>query len=90
MAKVSFTTEEIGAIKELQDKYNVLGIQLVQLRLSKLDLANQQRALEQQEAELDQQIAATNYAERELAKQFDSRYGAGTLDLDSGEFTSKS
>ena len=34
MEKTVFTQEEIDQIKLLQDKYNTLGVQLVQLKLA--------------------------------------------------------
>lgn len=89
MSKVTFTPEEIKQIKEVQEKYNILGIQLVQLKLSKRTTLTQLKALEEQELMIEDQIQSTNIQERDLAKQLDSRYGPGTLDLDSGEFTSK-
>jgi len=89
MTKVTFTPEEITAIKGIQDKYNVLGIQLVQLKLSKRNTTNYLKSLEEQEALLEEQIVSTNTEEKDLAKVLDTRYGPGILDLESGEFTSK-
>jgi hypothetical protein len=89
MAKVNFTTEELEQIKKLQEKYNVLGIQLVQLKLAQKNAKAYLESLNEQEQILDEQIAATNAEEKELAKSLDSKYGAGSLDLESGEFTPK-
>jgi len=89
MAKVNFTPEELENIKKLQEKYNVLGIQLVQLKLAQRNANTYLESLKEQEQILDEQIAATNAEEKELAKSLDSKYGAGSLDLESGEFTPK-
>jgi len=89
MPNVTFTPEEIIAIKSIQDKYNVLGIQLVQLKLSRRNTAYYLKSLEEQEALLEDQIVSTNTEEKDLAKTLDTKYGPGTLDLESGEFTSK-
>jgi hypothetical protein len=89
MSKVNFTPEELENIKKLQEKYNVIGIQLVQLKLAQKNAAKYLESLKEQEAILDEQIAATNAEEKELAKSLDSKYGAGSLDLESGEFTPK-
>ena len=35
MENKQFTTEELAQIKELQEKYNALGLQLVQLKLAR-------------------------------------------------------
>lgn len=90
MSKATFSPEEIQAIKTLQEKYNALGIQLIQLKVSKYTLDNQLKALQDQESLLEAQIIATNNEERELANKLDARYGAGLLDLESGEFTPNS
>lgn len=89
MAKVNFTPEELENIKKLQEKYNVLGIQLVQLKLAQKNANAYLESLKEQEQILDEQITATNAEEKELAKSLDSKYGAGSLDLESGEFTPK-
>jgi len=89
MSKVNFTPEELENIKKLQEKYNVIGIQLVQLKLAQKNAAKYLESLKEQETILDEQIAATNAEEKELAKSLDSKYGAGSLDLESGEFTPK-
>lgn len=89
MAKVNFTAEELEQIKKLQEKYNVLGIQLVQLKLAQKNTAQYIESLKEQETMLEQQIVETNRQEKELAKSLDTKYGAGSLDLESGEFTPK-
>ncbi len=89
MAKVNFTPDELENIKKLQEKYNVIGIQLVQLKLAQKNAKAYLESLNEQEQILDEQIAATNAEEKELAKSLDSKYGAGSLDLESGEFTPK-
>lgn len=89
MAKVNFTPEELENIKKLQEKYNVLGIQLVQLKLAQKNANAYLESLKEQEQILDEQITATNAEEKDLAKSLDSKYGAGSLDLESGEFTPK-
>lgn len=89
MSKVNFTPEELENIKKLQEKYNVLGIQLVQLKLAQKNANTYLESLKEQETILDEQITATNAEEKQLAKSLDSKYGAGSLDLESGEFTPK-
>lgn len=87
MEKTVFTSEELEQIKTLQEKYNVLGIQLVQLKLAQRNGEDYLKKLKEQEDQLEQQIVETNEAERQLAQQFDDKYGAGSLDMESGEFT---
>ena len=86
MENKQFTQEELNQIKELQDNYNVLGIQLVQLKLSRQNAENYLKTLNEQESSIEAQIIETNTREKELAKTLDAKYGAGSLDLDSGIF----
>lgn len=87
MSKMNFTQEEIDQIKKLQDKYSVLGIQLVQLKLAQKNAKEYLEELNKQEETLTMQIVETNTEEKQLASQLDGKYGAGSLDLESGEFT---
>jgi len=38
---------------------------------------------------IEDQIVETNKQEKELAEALDAKYGAGSLDLESGQFTPK-
>jgi hypothetical protein len=87
MEQKQFSTEELEKIKELQDKYNVLGIQLVQLKLAQKNTEAYLKTLNEQEALLEAQIVETNAEEKKLAEDLDTKYGAGSLDLESGVFT---
>jgi len=84
-----FSAEEIEQIKKLQEKYNVLGIQLVQLKLAQKNTESYLKTLNEQESLIETQIMDTNQEEKKLAEQLDTRYGAGSLDLESGVFTPK-
>lgn len=90
MEQKQFSAEELTKIKTLQEKYNVLGIQLVQLKLAKKNAESYLNTLNEQETLLETQIVETNVEEKELAKELDSKYGAGSLDIESGVFTPKS
>lgn len=89
MEKTVFTTEELSQIKTLQEKYNLLGIQLVQLKLAQKNAREYAESLEEQEKQLTVQIIETNTEEKALAESLDKKYGEGSLDLQSGEFTPK-
>ena len=89
MEKTVFTTEELSQIKTLQEKYNLLGIQLVQLKLAQKNAKEYAESLEEQEKQLTAQIIETNGEEKILAESLDKKYGEGSLDLQSGEFTPK-
>lgn len=90
MENKQFNTEELGQIKTLQEKYNVLGVQLVQLKLAKRNTEAYMTALKEQEDLIETQIVETNTEEKKLAEQLDAKYGAGSLDLETGVFVPKS
>ena len=87
MENKQFSVEELDQIKKLQDKYNAIGIQLVQLKLTRKNAEVYLKTLEEQELDLENQIMETNVEEKKLAEEFDTKYGAGSLDLESGVFT---
>lgn len=87
MENKQFSAEELDQIKGLQEKYNVLGIQLVQLKLAQKNAEAYLKTLKEQEETLEAQIIKTNEEEKLLASQLDEKYGAGNLDLESGIFT---
>lgn len=84
-----FSPEELEQIKILQEKYNLLGVQLVQLKLAQKNAKDYLEKLDEEEKILEQQIVETNKEEKQLAEEFDAKYGAGSLNLESGEFTPK-
>jgi septal ring factor EnvC (AmiA/AmiB activator) len=90
MEKAVFTQEEVDQIKLLQDKYNTLGVQLVQIKLAMKNGKDYLKSLEEEEQRIDEQIFETNMEEKQLANQLDVKYGQGSLDLESGEFTPNS
>jgi hypothetical protein len=84
-----FSPEELEQIRILQEKYNLLGVQLVQLKLAQKNAKDYLEKLDEEEKILEQQIVETNKEEKQLAEEFDAKYGAGSLNLESGEFTPK-
>jgi len=90
MESKQFNSEELGQIKTLQEKYNVLGVQLVQLKLARKNNEAYLKALNEQEDLIETQIVETNTEEKKLAEQLDTKYGAGSLDLETGVFVPKS
>lgn len=89
MNTIKFTPEELDEIKVIQEKYNVIGIQLVQLKLAIKNTQSYLQSLQQQEATLEDEIVKVNTEEKALAEKLDSKYGAGSLDLETGQFTPK-
>ena len=76
MENKQFTQEELTQIKDLQEKYNVLGIQLVQLKLAQKNTKDYLNALAEQERLIEEQITETNISEKALAEELDAKYAA--------------
>ena len=84
--EVKFTLEELDQIKSLQAKYNEIGVQLVQLKLAKKNAMEYLEKLEEQEEQLTTEIVEVNQSEKQLAQQLSEKYGAGSLDMETGLF----
>lgn len=89
MENKQFNQEDVDQIKQLQEKYSILGVQLVQIKLARKNALDYLEKLDAQEKEVEDHIQKTNQEEKQLAESFSQKYGAGSLDLDSGVFTPK-
>ena len=88
MSTTKFTEQEMQSIKEVQEKYSQIGVQLVQIKLAKKNSEDYLKQLESQESEITQAILELNKEEKKLADTLNEKYGVGSLDMESGEFTS--
>ena len=75
-----FTSEEVEQIKQVQSNANSLTYQAGQLYLAKLKFKEQEKVLLSNIESLSDQETA-------LANQFTEKYGKGSIDLETGEFT---
>jgi len=87
MAKaIKFTTEELDQINELRDgnaqKINEFG----QIELELLLASQRIQSLENAKDKLQKDYVELQNKERELVQQLNEKYGAGQVDLTSGEF----
>jgi len=89
MSKTKITDEEMQSIKAIQEKYTALGVQLVQLKLARKSGEDYLQQLDDQEKVLSNEIETTNKQEKELADSLNEKYGVGSLDMATGEFTPK-
>lgn len=76
----TFDPKDIELLRLHQSKTDQLIIQLGQISLQKYQL-------EQSELNLKQEINKLKEEEQKMASEFTSKYGKGTLDLTSGNFT---
>ena len=77
---IKFTEEEVQSLQNLQRTYQQITLAFGQLAVSKL-------ALEERDANLKNELADTKNKENELAKSLTEKYGKGSLNIETGEFT---
>ena len=75
-----FTEEELMTLKTIRSKSQEATLKCGQLYLSKLRLEEQEKFLQNQIKELEQE-------ETQIAQQLTNKYGKGSIDIDTGEFT---
>ena len=85
--KTKITDEQMQSIKDIQEKYTALGVQLIQLKLARKSGEEYLAQLEAQEYQLSEEVNAINAKEQELADVLNTTYGVGSLDMVTGEFT---
>ena len=79
----SFSNEEINKIKALRDEVNQLTVQFGHLYMRKIEVEEQEILLKTKMADIEKQ-------EKEMAKEFTSKYGKGSINLETGTFTPSS
>ena len=77
---IKFTEEEVQSLQNLQRTYQQITLAFGQLAVSKL-------ALEERDINLKNMLADTKNQENELAKSLTEKYGKGSLNIETGEFT---
>ena len=77
---VKFATEEIEKIQKLQADLNAIMFQFGQLRVNQIKLEQQEKFLQEQLTQLEQQ-------EKTIAKELTDKYGKGSLDIETGNFS---
>jgi hypothetical protein len=79
MANQKLTQEELQTIAELQQKNNAVVSELGQIELTRM-------AVESRRANAEAYLAELRKQEDEFGKELSEKYGAGSIDLESGEF----
>ena len=73
-------SQDIDKIKKLQENLTSIGTQFGQIKIAKMKL-------EDQEIVLKEQLSLLTKEENSIAKAFTDKYGRGSLDVETGEFT---
>lgn len=87
MSTSKFTEDELQSIRGIQEEYSTVGIQLVQLKLARKSSEEYLAALQQEEDRIVEQIESISAREKELTESLNDKYGIGSLDMNTGEFT---
>ena len=77
---IKFTEDELKSLQELQGTYQQITMAMGQLSLSRL-------GLDQREESIKSTLEETKTKENELANKLTEKYGKGSLDINTGEFT---
>ena len=77
---IKFTEEELQSLQNLQSTYNQITLTMGQISLSKIQLENREQSVLNTLAEVREQ-------ENTLAKELTEKYGKGSLNIETGEFT---
>jgi|TARA_R100000030_G_scaffold33882_1_gene25294 hypothetical protein len=87
MSEIKFTEEELKAIRGLQQRSNELVNKFGQLSIAKINLEKQSEQIEEQEFQLHSELEKLKKDEAKSIDEINEKYGAGTLNPDTGIFT---
>lgn len=90
METAKFTEQELQSIRDIQEEYSTMGIQLIQLKLARKTSQEYLAALQQEEERIETTIQEINEKEKALTDALNEKYGVGSLDMTTGEFTPNS
>ncbi len=82
-----FTEEELKQVQELRDRMSKLVANFGELKLEQILHEQKTKKLEMLDAQFNKEYSDIQKVELELVKQFNEKYGRGTLDLESGTFS---
>ena len=88
--KIVFSQDELKSLETLRTSYNTIQSDFGVIKVRKILLQQQLDGLEQTEIELETRYAENQQNEQELVKELNDKYGAGNLDIGTGEFTPNS
>ena len=75
-----FTKEELNSLKSFQLRMEEVIVRLGRVHLSKIKLNEQENMLKDEIKKIEKE-------EQELAQTFTNKYGRGSLDIETGNFT---
>jgi len=84
---VKFTDEELQSLQGLQNTYASISTQFGQLKVSRMNLERQLDSLIQSEENLENAWEDNRKKETELVQSLTEKYGPGSLNPQTGEYT---
>tara|TARA_Y100001970_G_C14156333_1_gene815775 strand:+ start:55 stop:348 length:294 start_codon:yes stop_codon:yes gene_type:complete len=84
---IKFDDNEISSLKELQDGYLSAQSQFGQIAIARMNLRKQADELSIVEEEAQKRFVDLQKKERDLVDELTKKYGEGSLDPKTGEFT---
>ena len=87
--KIKMTDNEIAEVKMLQEKFQQKIFQLGQWYLQNMDAKARTKAVNEQAIRLEDEWNGLQKMETELIDKLLTKYGEGSLDLQSGTFISE-
>jgi len=82
-----FTTEEMDQVKKLRDKNRIKIQEFGQIEMEMVLARQHYENLIEEKKKLVTEYENIQKDEKALVDQLNKKYGSGTVDLDSGEFT---
>jgi hypothetical protein len=87
--KIKMTDNEIAEVKMLQEKFQQKIFQMGQWYLQNMDAKARTKAVNEQATKLEDEWNGLQKMETELIDKLLTKYGEGSLDLQSGTFISE-
>ena len=84
---VKITQEETDGIRELQNTYTQITVNMGQISIAMERMKENIDAMETQREELLAQHNTAQEEEKKIVEELTAKYGVGNLDLDTGIFT---
>jgi hypothetical protein len=84
--QIKFTEEELQNIKSIQDDSYSLVSDFGQLEIERFVTSRKLQELEQLRDKLEAQFVSIQERERNLVQDLNTKYGSGTVDIESGVF----
>ena len=84
---IKFTEDELKSLSDTQQTYQSIQTAMGQVSVAKMVLDQQMEQNEKAHQEVVEEWKKAQENERELVKQLNDKYGPGTLNPETGEFT---